>query len=333
MKTLPQSALVISLDLELAWGVRDHLPIARYRKNLLGVRQAIPAILRLFQQYEIHATWAAVGLLFAETREELFASLPANRPQYDHPRLSPYPDLEHLRANEAEEPCYFGASLLRQIAATPHQEIGSHSFSHFYCLEAGASLESFGDDLAAAQRAAAKRGMVLRSFVFPRNQYSAEHVAACAGNGFRTMRGTERLWFYQSRGGREQLLRRFLRLLDSYANISGENCFALSSDSGTAIHNFPSSRFLRPYAPSLRAFDPLRRRRILSAMEFAAQRGLGFHLWWHPHNFGIYLEQNLAFLGRILAHYAKLRAQYGMESLGMGELAERLDASAVAASA
>src|SRR5213595_224340 len=129
MKTLPQSALVISLDLELAWGVRDHLPIARYRKNLLGVRQAIPAILRLFQQYEIHATWAAVGLLFAETREELFASLPAHRPQYDHPRLSPYPDLEHLRANEAEEPCYFGASLLRQIAATPHQEIGSHSFS------------------------------------------------------------------------------------------------------------------------------------------------------------------------------------------------------------
>ncbi|HTC77854.1 MAG TPA: polysaccharide deacetylase family protein, partial [Terriglobales bacterium] len=175
MKTLPQSALVISLDLELAWGGRDHLPIARYRKNLLGVRQAIPAILRLFQQHEIHATWAAVGLLFAETREELFASLPAHRPQYDHPRLSPYPDLEHLRANEAEEPCYFGASVLRQIAATPHQEIGSHSFSHFYCLEAGASLESFGDDLAAAQRAAAKRGMVLRSFVFPRNQYSAEH--------------------------------------------------------------------------------------------------------------------------------------------------------------
>ena len=170
--------------------MRDHLPIARYRKNLLGVRQAIPAILRLFQQYEIHATWAAVGLLFAETREELFASLPANRPQYDDPRLSPYPDLEHLRANEAEEPCYFGASLLRQIAATPHQEIGSHSFSHFYCLEAGASLESFGDDLAAAQRAAAKRGMVLRSFVFPRNQYSAEHVAACADNGFRAMRGT-----------------------------------------------------------------------------------------------------------------------------------------------
>ena len=68
-------------------------------------------------------------------------------------------------------------------------------------------------------------------------------------------------------------------------------------------------------------------------MEFAAQRGLGFHLWWHPHNFGIYLEQNLAFLGKILAHYAKLRAQYGMESLGMGELAERVDASAVAASA
>src|SRR5207237_7146964 len=148
-----------------------------------------------------------------------------------------------LHANAAQEPCYFGASVLRLIAATPHQEIGSHSFSHFCCLEAGASLESFGDDLAAAQRAAAKRGMVLRSFVFPRNQYSAEHVAACAGNGFRAMRGTERFWFYQSRGGREQLLRRLLGWLASYANISGENCFALSLDSVTAIHNSPPSRF------------------------------------------------------------------------------------------
>src|SRR5438045_7407573 len=123
MTTLPQSALVISLDLELAWGVRDHLPIARYRKNLLGVRQAMPAILRLFEQYEIHATWAAVGLLFADTRDELLAWLPASRPQYRNPRLSPYPELEGLGANEAADPCRFGASLLRQIAATPHQEI------------------------------------------------------------------------------------------------------------------------------------------------------------------------------------------------------------------
>src|SRR5207248_7964979 len=197
MKTLPQSALVISLDLELAWGVRDHMPIARYRKNLLGVRQAIPAILRLFEQYEIHATWAAVGLLFAETRQELLDSLPTRRPQYTNPRLSPYSGLEQLGAEEAMDPCHFGGSLLRQIVATPHQEIGSHSFSHYYCLEAGASLESFRDDLAAAQRAAARRGMLLRSFVFPRNQYSAAFIAACAEVGFRAMRGTEDSWIYK----------------------------------------------------------------------------------------------------------------------------------------
>ena len=53
MKTVPRSAFLISLDFELAWGVRDHLPIARYQKNLLGVRQAIPAILRLFEREKI----------------------------------------------------------------------------------------------------------------------------------------------------------------------------------------------------------------------------------------------------------------------------------------
>jgi hypothetical protein len=271
-------------------------------------------------------------LLFAETREELLASLPAVKPQYRNSRLSPYPDLESLGRDEAEEPCHFGASLLRQISATPYQEIGSHSFSHFYCLEAGATPESFGDDLAAAQRAAANQGLVLRSFVFPRNQYSAEYVAACAASGFRAMRGTEYSWIYQSRSGRDTLLRRALRLLDSYANLTGANCFSFSNGPGP-VRNFPSSRFLRPYSPALRVLEPLRRRRILSAMDFGARQGLGFHLWWHPHNFGTSLEQNLAFLEKILAHYAKLRARYGMESLSMGELAQRLDASTTAASA
>ena len=56
--------LIVSLDFELHWGVRDVKTVAQYRENLLGVRRAIPALLATFADYGIHATWATVGFLF-----------------------------------------------------------------------------------------------------------------------------------------------------------------------------------------------------------------------------------------------------------------------------
>jgi len=77
-----QSHFVVSLDCELMWGLRDHLSVAQYGENVRGVRQAIPALLDLFDRYGIRATWATVGFLFCETRDDLMASLPALRPGY-----------------------------------------------------------------------------------------------------------------------------------------------------------------------------------------------------------------------------------------------------------
>ena len=53
----------ISLDFELMWGMYDVLTMQQYSKNILGGRSAIPKILQLFKKYNIHATWACVGLL------------------------------------------------------------------------------------------------------------------------------------------------------------------------------------------------------------------------------------------------------------------------------
>ena len=66
-----RGGLVISLDFELNWGVHDVFKHGQYNKNLYGVREALPKILELFEQYGIHATWATVGLLFAETKAEM----------------------------------------------------------------------------------------------------------------------------------------------------------------------------------------------------------------------------------------------------------------------
>ena len=75
-------ALVISLDFELHWGVRDKCaPDGSYRENLLGARKAVPAMLDLFEEFDIAATWATVGFLFAESRQEREAFSPNARPQ------------------------------------------------------------------------------------------------------------------------------------------------------------------------------------------------------------------------------------------------------------
>jgi hypothetical protein len=57
-------------------------------------------------------------------------------------------------------------------------------------------------------------------------------------------------------------------------------------------------------------------------MEGAAQRGTIFHLWWHPHNFGVNLARNLEFLTAILDHFRKLQDRYCMQSMTMAQIAE-----------
>src|SRR5690554_757144 len=117
-----QSAFVISLDFELHWGVFDIFTVSEYRANLDGTRAAITAILELFEEFSIEATWATVGFLFCESKEELLSLLPEVRPQYHNQALNPYRILEEIGENELDDPYHFAPSVIRQIAATPGQE-------------------------------------------------------------------------------------------------------------------------------------------------------------------------------------------------------------------
>jgi peptidoglycan/xylan/chitin deacetylase (PgdA/CDA1 family) len=315
MKT---GTFIVSLDFELLWGVRDHRTIEEYGKNVLGVRKAIPAMLELFKQYGVHATWATVGFLFFDNKRDLLSGCPQLKPAYDNAALSPYVATAQLGENEAVDPYHFGKSLLELIKSYPGQEIGSHTFSHYYCQEPGQSKETFGADMAAAVKAAAAIGVTLNSLVFPRNQSNEEYLSVCSELGIRCFRGTESSWFYRqgSREG-ESKLTRAARLADSYINLSGHNTFTVKN--GSAVINVPASRFLRPYNRKLAFADPLRLRRITCAIKYAAKNGEAYHLWWHPHNFGSNLAENISFLREILDCFATMKTQYGMQSLTMSQ--------------
>lgn len=316
---------VISLDFEINWGVRDQQTLDQYGANLLGVRQAIPAMLALFEEFNLRVTWATVGLLFFKDKAEMLAHLPTIRPQYADANLSPYLVLDQVGENEAADHYHFGHSLIELICRTPGQEMATHTFCHYYCLERGQTAETFRADLAAAIEVAQEQGLALRSLVFPRNQYNAEYMVICEELGITSYRGNESSWIYKERSEEQQsLYKRGARLLDAYFDLSGPNCHRLEDIARQFPYNIPASRFLRPWSGRLQALEGLRLRRILRGMEYAARHGEVFHLWWHPHNFGVNIPQNMAVLRRIAEHYRYLHATYGMESQAMGDLAAEL---------
>lgn len=324
--TKQDGKFVVSLDFELMWGVRDLITIETYGNHLRGVHEAIPAMLQSFSQYEVKATFATVGFLFFDNKEQLLQALPATTPQYSNPNLSPYNGhIDMVGQAYPADLYHFGSHLVRQILATPGQELATHTFCHYYCLEQGQTVEQFRADLTAAIAVAKQWNIAVKSIVFPRNQYNADYLGVCQELGITNLRGNEKAWLYRPRRFEEEsLLRRALRLADAYVNISGHNCYMDEEMAASRPFNIPSSRFLRQYKPRLKMLEGLRLRRIKTGMTHAAKNGLTYHLWWHPHNFGINLPQNIAFLNSILQHYQYLHKKYGFTSHSMAGVAEQL---------
>jgi peptidoglycan/xylan/chitin deacetylase (PgdA/CDA1 family) len=317
---------VVSLDFELHWGMRDHSTVEDYEENLAGSRQAIPQMLDLFRRYDVHATWATVGFLFFASKAELLQQLPAQQPNYDRPRLSPYREIERIGASEEADPFHYGASLVNQILATPGQELATHTFSHYFCLEAGQTVEDFEADLAGANRAAERYGVKLKSLVFPRNQFNPAYVEACARAGLLAYRGNQRSSLYAASDsiGSKDPVKRGLRLADAYLPLTRRSTRTLAEIAASGgPYDIPASRFLRPYSAALRPLEALRLRRIEREMTAAARGREVYHLWWHPHNFGAHTAENLAALDRLLRCFDRLRREHGMQSRSMAEVAEQ----------
>jgi hypothetical protein len=317
-------AFVISLDFELHGGVSETRRVEDYRVNLDGTRTAIRGMLKLFRRHAVRATWATVGLLFCKSKKEILARIDGlERPGYRNAKLSNYLLLDSLGADVSEDPYHFGSDVLEDVRECPGQEIGTHTFSHYYCLEEGPTDTSFEVDLALARAVAAEHHLQLRSMVFPRNQYSERHLAACSRAGIHAYRGNPGHWLYRSLASEHQhLLRRAGRLLDAYLPVSGTLAHPPAGLGGGPLVNVPASRFLRPYSSRWKGLEPIRLRRIKNEMTAAAAGGRLYHLWWHPHNFGRHVPENLAFLEAILEHHGRLSSRYRFPSLTMYEASQ-----------
>lgn len=318
-----QGILVISLDFELLWGLLDMPVPMKFRQNVEGVRQAIPRILSLFEMYEIHATWGVVGLLMRESIRDCSDNMPDVLPAYEDAGLSSYTHFSSLE--KCDEQLLFAGDLVDMIQTTRGQEIGTHTYSHYYCMEKGQTKDAFAWDLKKAKEILGSRTQCLRTIIFPRNQFNANYADVMKNYGIINYRGNERTWFYQSceTKKKKSIGRRILRFLDNYLGFFGNHCYPLSAiKDKNGLNNIRSSRFLRPYSKLLAFLEPLRLRRIRNQMTYAAKNNQVFHLWWHPHNMGCNTERNIQNLQVLLRHYCRLKEQYGMRNLNMGELGD-----------
>ncbi|MFK2826908.1 polysaccharide deacetylase family protein [Bacillus sp. B190/17] len=318
---------IISLDFELYWGVHDVMSIEEYKENLLGARRAVPKLLEMFEEYHIHATWAAVGLLFFRTKQEMMQSLPKLRPRYQNRAFSAYEKMGLLGDQEENDPYHFASSLIKKISNYKYQEIATHTFSHYYCLEEGQTEEEFEADLIAALNIGKEQGFSIKTIIFPRNQVNEKYLSICKKHGIISYRGNEKHMIYEpaSFAAGNLPLKRIIRMADTYLNITGRHIYSAERAASTPLINLSSSRFLRPYHPNLKILDSLRLKRIKNSLTAAAKERKIYHLWWHPHNFGKNLEENMAFLKEIIEHYIMLKKTYGMEALNMAEAAEKLN--------
>jgi peptidoglycan/xylan/chitin deacetylase (PgdA/CDA1 family) len=315
-------ALVVSLDFELHWGMRDVArPGGAVTENLVESRSVVSRLAKVFADREIHATWATVGMLFASSRRELETYMPEVRPTYSRPGLDPY--AEAIGADEEADPIHLAGSLVDLIATTPCQELGSHTFSHYYCLEPGQTEAALAADLTAAKAIAAAKGVTLKSIVLPRNQWNPDYNRTLSECGFVCYRGPQPSWSHQARAdGSSSLLRRAGRLADTYAGVRPPPTFSWESVAGAdGLCNVPASAFLRPYTDRLSALVPLQEARIRSGMRVAARTSRIFHLWWHPHNFAERPSESFAALERFLDDFARFSDSEGMVSMSMGDAA------------
>lgn len=320
-KKLKKATFTISLDFELHWGRFDKCTLKDNLTYYAETKKVIPYILELFEKYGIEATWATVGGLMADNLEEWQHYSPELKPGYHEKKYSAYSWIAKEQPYQVE--ALFAPELVRQVINCPGQEIGSHTYAHYYSSEKGQVPEEFRADLRACQKLAKDKFQIdLQSLVFPRNQYHDEVIRVAYEEGFDFIRSNPSDWFWE-RTEENGLLKRFFRTGDTFIHLGQPSHYPFPELGENKPLLLPASRFLRSYRKD-GILHKQRLKRIKEELLAAAKLGEVYHLWWHPHNFGLYPFENLHYLEQLFQYFDNLRQEHDIVSLNMKSSAKKL---------
>lgn len=323
---LNTGTFTISLDFELHWGCFESMELneqqQQYFRNTI---KAIPEMLKIFQEDEVHVTWATVGMLYRHNKTEWEQDQPSILPTFDNPNVSAYEWIKKHGFYSEQDPFHFAPDLIEQIKNTPYQEVGTHTYAHYFCLEKGQTPEQFRADMEMARKVAKENGIIIKSLVLPRNQFRKEYLSICAEVGITSVRSSPDIWYWAPATG-SSFMKKFFRAGDAYIKFQPIKMVYhrdIMMEEGLPVC-MPATRLYRPWKPGQPIQNRLKMRRILNEMTEAAKKKAYYHLWWHPHNFGNNSQECLNELKQITQHYLFLKKKYGFASMTMGELTEAL---------
>jgi len=290
--------------------------------ELRRVESVCLKMLHEFQQNEIHVSWAMVGLLAQESLQELQTNFKSRKSPYQIKNYSPFP-LSQDKFTDIPYEIISGLNEAKSILQTEHQELSSHTFSHYYTLEEGQDISHFGEDLEDMSIVSEKLNTSFKSIVFPRNQINEDYLKACQEKGIIAFRGNQpNNYWSNSPYSKESLSKKGMRFLDAYYKVSNTQTSKIQDLAEiSGLLNIPASRFFRPHSGK-QLLEKRKIKRIKDEMTNAAKTGCLYHLWWHPHNFSNNTTLHFEQLAVIMEHFKNLKNTYGFKSLNMSEIAE-----------
>jgi hypothetical protein len=267
--------IIISQDFEMMWGVH-HLyqeKINKYMKLYLNIPKIVENTLRLLKERNLFSTWAVVG-----------AMLMNNWDEYEENNYSYSYDNKILNFNQNYKKIdkngnlFFSLNLIKKIANTKGQELGSHSFNHLFFKMPGITKKNFIQDTdLVLKHFKEKLNIKPLSYVFPKNE--SIYIDYLKKKGFIKIRETMKEHYYNyAIGSKLDLFTKPLRVYDNF------NFF--KNGSLNTRHNYFFLRFnLSNFFWNMQ-FN-LIKKRILSDDKRP------FHIWWHPRDLVFNVNNNL----------------------------------------
>jgi peptidoglycan/xylan/chitin deacetylase (PgdA/CDA1 family) len=290
--------LVISIDLELAWGVWDKLTPAQLAAAESEERPICAALLALFERHDVPATWAMVAALL---------------------------DAESAAGRPGSKASWYAPDIVEQVAASKvGHEIGSHGGRHVYfnAIDKAAARA----DLNFARAIHRAHGLAFKSLVFPRN--AVGHLDVLAEAGLATYRGPDLQWF-PVLAGPARPITRAANLADKLLPIPPRTGAPRSHD---RLIELPGSMLLLGRNGLRRfAFPAVTRSKLAIGLARAAESGGIFHFWFHPSNFYVRRQEQLDTVDWFLARAADAAGRGEIEIATMGDFAPAQAAAGAAA--
>jgi len=318
-----KGVFVISIDVEMAWGVFDAGGVEKHEQDFKKVRDVVDRLIQVFEEFQAPVTWAFVGHLFLDScqtrRGVQHHDMP--RPVYpwfpfDWYSKDPGTDIH-------QDPIWYGKDILDAVlSSTVEHEIACHSFSHVDFSHEGCTAKVAAAEVEKCVELADQLGFKMKSFVFPKNRVGFLEVLK--KNGFEVFRGKDRWWSDRfkapSSNGLAQLAEEFL-------------CFPprchLPREVLPALWELPGSMLFRSLNGPM-AFLPMswRIRRAVNGLHRAAETGTVFQLWFHPWHIANGAERLINGLSAILEQATRLRELDMIDILTLGDVPRSFSKSA-----